>query len=195
MSKNIWLSLFLIVIACVSTLLMVHNHPHTIASTSQLERRPDAFMMNANYYEYNEQGNFHSHLFTPEIIHYDYKNSSHFQQPHFMVYTDEHIPWYTTADHGQSEEGLDWIHLWGHVVIHQPPRPLYPETTIKTSSVTLHPMKSFAETEEAVTITRPESVVAGVGMTADFKKGIMTLLSHSRGVYEANHSAKNKDHS
>lgn len=188
MNKNVWFSLILIIVACLSTILMLQNNSRTIHPPSKLERSPNAFMINANYYEYNKLGYFHSHLSTPEIIHYAYKNSSHFQKPRLMVYTDKHIPWYTTADHGQSHGGLNWVYLWGHVVIHQPRRPSSSETTIKTSSVTLHPLQSSAETDQKVTITRPESIVNGVGMTADFKKGIITLLSHSRGVYEAHNS-------
>src|SRR3990167_3141447 len=183
MNKNIWLSLVLIVVTCLSTILMLHSNPHRKSLPMVLAHEPDSFMQDVSYYEYDSHGALHSHLSTPKIIHYSNKNAAQFEKPNVMVYTDKHIPWYISAEHGKSKQGVDWVYLWENVVIHQPEAPNNPQTTIKTSAITFYPMKSYAETYRDVTITRPGSIVQAKGMTADFKKGIITLLSHSRGVY------------
>lgn len=190
MSRNVWLSLFLIAVACLSTILMVHSNHHRIQERATLDRRPDTFMTNVNYYEYNNQGLLHSELQTPKIMHYPHNNAARFQKPTMMIYTSEHIPWYVSADNGKSQNGIDWVYLWGHVVVHQPQEPNNPETTIKTSAMTFYPRKSYAQTDENVTITRPGSIVKAKGMNADFKKGIITLLSHSRSIYVPQNQAK-----
>lgn len=183
MSKNVWLSLILIVVACFSTLLMVHRNHHYTQQRAQSGRHRDAFMTNVNYYEYDNQGLLHSHLTTSKIVHYPHNNVAHFEKPRMMIYTDQHIPWYVSANHGKSQNGMDWVYLWNHVVIHQLQEPNNPPTTVNTSAMTFYPRKPYAQTNKNVTITRPGSIVKAKGMTADFKKGIITLLSHSKGTY------------
>ena len=185
MTKNIWLCLLLIIAACISTALLVHSRRHSLHRPTHLNQKPDAFMTDASYFEYDKQGNLHSHLSTTKILHYRSKNSSRFEHPKMMVYTDQHVPWYVSADHGRSHDGVKWVYLWDHVSLHQPDRPNNPETTINTSEMTVFPTKSFAKTDQNVTIVRPGSAVEATGMHADFKRGVITLLSHSRGVYES----------
>ena len=76
------------------------------------------------------------------------------------------VPWYITAEHGKTKNGSKRVYLWGHVVIHQPPKKGYPETTIYTSKLTVYPQKSMAKTKERVKIKRPGTLIKGKGMTA-----------------------------
>ena len=69
--------------------------------------------------------------------------------------------------------------------IHQPEQANNLKTDITTSHVTILPNQSIAKTDQSVTITRPDSIVKATGMQADFKTGIIELLSHSRGIYAA----------
>ncbi|OGO92035.1 MAG: LPS export ABC transporter periplasmic protein LptC [Coxiella sp. RIFCSPHIGHO2_12_FULL_44_14] len=184
MIKNIVFSVLLIAVLCWSVVLLLNNRRISPPHKFSLDQRPDAFMINANYDEYNAQGLLQGHLFTPKIIHYPAQNSSTFEKPNIMGYNAERIPWYTSALHGRSRDGSQWIYLWDHVVIHQPDQPHYPKTTIKTHSVIIHPLQSLAETSDHVTIQRPDSTIQGQGMKVDFKKGITTLLSHTQGEYE-----------
>jgi len=162
---------------------MINSSRDRIQQRATLDNRPDAFMTKVNYYEYDSQGLLHSHLQTSKIKHYPHNNAARFEKPNMMVYTNEHIPWYVSAEHGNSQNGVNQVNLWSHVVVHQPKEPNNPETTIKTSAMTLYPRKSYARTNRNVTITRPGSTVKAKGMTANFKKGIITLLSRSRGIY------------
>ena len=124
MNRNIWLSLFLLIAASLSTLWMWHHsHRQLPPPASTLDQRPDAFMLDVNYDEYDEQGQLHSHLSTPKTVHYPHQNSMTFEQPNFMIYTDEHIPWYISSLQGNSQDGIQTIHLWNNVVIHQPAEP------------------------------------------------------------------------
>ena len=185
MTRYIWISLILIITACLSTFLMLNNNNRTIRpKKKQLARRPNAFMLNARYYEYDNQGLLHSRLTTSKVLHYLYKNSARFKNPTLMIYTAQHIPWYISAYYGESYHGTKSIHLWDHVVIHQPKQAQYPDTTITTSAMTIYPNQSSAETNQDVTIIRPNSIVQATGMKANLKKGNITLRSHARGVYE-----------
>jgi len=186
MSRYVWLSVLFIITASLGTIWMFHNTAQQQALQPQQNLRPDAFMVNANYYEYDDQGLLHSHLFTPKVTHYPEKNSAQFQHPSFMIYADKkRIPWYITADHGQSRSGIDTVYLWDHVHLHQPPQENNLGTDITTDRMTVLPNQSIAKTDQPVTITRPDSIIKATGMQTDFKTGIVKLLSHSRGIYAA----------
>lgn len=196
MSRSIWLSLLLIVAACFSTILMLKNTSHRQPLVlDNPSKHPDAFMINAKYYEYDDQGLLHSRLFTTKVLHYKYQNSAQFIHPDFMIYTDKaQAPWYISAAHGMSRDGVSWVYLWDNVQIHQPQQPNNLPTDIATDHVTILPNQSIAKTDDDVTITRPDSIVKAKGMQTDFKTGIIELLSHSRGVYAAYPPATEKKH-
>lgn len=145
--------------------------------------KPDAFMINVSYYEYDSEGHLHSHLVAPKIVHYEHQNSAEFTHPDFMIYSNHRTPWYITADFGSSQEGINLVHLWDNVHIHQPPQVNNMETDIVTTAATILPNESVAKSDQKVTIIRPDSVVKAIGMQADFKTGVVHLLSHSEGFY------------
>lgn len=187
MNKNVGFSLILIVLTCLTTALMFPNSlPHKKLLKQQLDHQPNTFMREVDYYQYDDQGDLHSHLVSPFIVHFPYKNSSRLTSPHYLIYTSQHVPWTIHADHGKSQNGIEWIYLWDHVKIHEPSQAMEVETTISTQDITIFPRRSFAQTDQPVTIVRPDSLLKATGMTADLKKGLIHLLSHSRGVYEAN---------
>lgn len=191
MSKRVSLSLLLIVLVCLNTALMLRNVSHYRAtSKQQLDHQPDAFMHNVSYSQYDDQGLLHSHLSTALIVHYPWENSSHFNHPNYLIYTDKRVPWRVVANQGKSQGGSRQVYLWDHVKIHESQQSMEPETTIVTRTLTIFPNRSFAEADKDVTITQPNSTVQAIGMTADLKHGIVHLLSHSRGIYEADQPQK-----
>ena len=187
MNKYVGFSLVLIILACLTTTaFMLRTFPHCKKLLKQqLDRQPNAFMRKVNYYQYSDEGNLHSHLVSPFIVQFSYKNSSYFISPHCLIYTSQHVPWIISADRGKSQNGIEWIYLWGHVKIHEPTQATKIKTTITTRNITIFPYRSFAQTDQPVTIVRPNSLIKAIGMTADLKTGIIHLLSHARGIYEA----------
>lgn len=192
MNKNIALSLSLIVLACLTSALMLRNVPHRGHTSKQppSNHQPDAFMRDISYYQYDEQGRLHSHLTSPFITHYPQQNASRFLHPHYLIYTDKRVPWTITANYGKSRNGIHWVYLWGSVKVHEPQQPTEPETKITTTTLTIYPMRSFAKTNQEVTIIRQNAIIKATGMTADLKKGVLHLLSHSRGIYEEEDTAQ-----
>lgn len=186
MSKNVSLSILLIVLVCLSTPFILRNiFHHHFALKQQLDHQPDTFMHNVSYFQYDYQGLLHSHLNTSLVIHYPRENSSYFNHPYYLIYTDKRVPWTVVANQGKSQGGVRQVYLWDHVKIHESQQSTEPETTIVTHTLTIFPNRFFAKTDKDVIITRPNSTIQATGMTADLKKGIVRLLSHSIGIYEA----------
>lgn len=187
MNKNFGFSLILILLACFTTGLIFPNSlPHEKLLKQQLDCQPNTFMCEVDYYQYDDQGDLHSHLVSPFIVHFPYQNSFHLSSPYYLIYTAQHVPWSIHANYGKSYNGIKWIYLWGHVKIYKPSQATEVETTITTKNMTIFPRSSFAQTDQTVTIVRPDSLVKATGMTVDLKKGLIHLLSNSQGVYESN---------
>lgn len=186
MSRYVRFTIILTLLVFFTTTLVLQNLLSEKLPKKQLDRHPNAFMRSADYYQYNDLGQLHSHLVSKLIIHFQYKNSFHFIAPHYLFYTSQHVPWTIRADHAKSQNGIERIYLWGHVKIHEPTQAKEIATTIFTKDMTIFPHCAFAQTAQTVTIVRPNFLVTAKGMTIDFKKGLIRLLGHSRGVYRSN---------
>ena len=181
--KTFWLSIILIFAACTSVIFMLIRNDQT----QDIQKKTggiNAFMTNATYTQFNKLGQLHTRMQTPNMEHYTENDTSFFIKPRILIYTSNRIPWHIKSDYAKSKHGMKKVYLWGNVVLHQPQLENYPETTILTSTLTVYPKRSFAETDQEVTIHRPSSVIKGKGVTANFKTGIIKLLEQSRGVYE-----------
>ena len=180
--KTLWFSLILLFGAGFSIFLMVIREHHS--THIQPSGGVNAFMIEPLYKDYNEQGQLHSELRANQMKHYVRRDTSLFTQPKILIYTDERIPWHITSHYGRSQNGTQKVFLYEKVTLHQPQQPDHPETTIKTSELTVYPDRSFAETDKKVQITRPGTVIHGQGIEANLKTGVVKLLTKSRGIYE-----------
>lgn len=186
MNKSVSLSLLLIVLACLSTALMLRNTPFNHpTSKQQLDHQLDAFMHNVSYCQYDNQGLLHSYLNTPLIVHYPLEDTSYFNRPNYLIYTDKRVPWTVVANQGKNQGKVHQVYLWNHVRIHKSQQPTEPETTIVTRNLMIFPSRSLVKTDKDVIITQLNSTVQAIGMTADLKKGTIRLLSHAIGIYES----------
>lgn len=138
-------------------------------------------MYKVDYYQYNNKGDLYGHLISPFIVHCSYKNSSYFAVPHYFICTSQHVPWVISADYGKSQNAIEWIYLWGHVKIQKLSQGTKVETTITTKNITIFPCRSFARTNQLVTIVRSNSIITAIGMTIDLKNSVIHLLSYAQG--------------
>ena len=182
---TVFLSLIFFLTVSISLALMIRGNSHLKEQQPQPKNEMDAYMVNVTYTKYNKQGLLQNHLFSPLMKHYAKDNSTDFEKPDFLLYTSTRIPWTIKANYGKSLNGNQEVHLWGQVKLHQPKDKTNPETTITTSALTIYPQKSYAVTNRKVVIKRPGSVVKGKGVEAYIKKGVIKILSQSRGVYAA----------
>ena len=182
--KTFWVSLVLLLTACFSTWLMLKNHQNKFTPNDNLQNKPDAYMYNATYYEYDKTGQLHSRLDAVKTTHIPYKNSAEFISPVFLTYTDKRLPWYISSKTGHSENGIDTIHLHDNVELYQPASPTYPATKITTTVLTIHPVKSTADTKAHAAILRPGIDLEAKGMHVDFAKNRIKLISQANASYD-----------
>ncbi len=143
----------------------------------------DSFMTNVHGIKLDKLGNPHSELYSPNMKHYLKNDTTIAVKPKFIFYSKDGPPWHVKADHGKATNGDKLIYLWGNVYMRQLPGPGSHDATITTTSATLYPDRSYAETDQPVTVRQPGSIMHGVGMQANLKKGTIKILSKTKGMY------------
>lgn len=177
----------LLSLVTLSTLafLLLLSHPQFEPSTKKTNAsQPDSFIKMAFIKHFDKQGKLHAQMSSPKMTHITSNNTTLFDQPNILLYTAHQTPWHVKARHGKSTRGKETIYLWGDVVLHQPKSAQEPETTITTTALTIHPTPQTANTNQPVTIKRPGAITNAIGLTANFKTGIIKLLSHAKGHYD-----------
>lgn len=154
-------------------------------STPQIssQNQPDYYMLDAKYTDYDQNGDIHSQISTSKITHFVTEDSYLFDNPIMIIFNQEQKPWSITSNKGKSEHGKEKVFLWDNVVIHQDAGPKNAPTTITTSELTIFPKTKTATTDKAVNITQGGSSITAVGANADFKTGVVNLLSQVQGKY------------
>ncbi|MBU0455167.1 MAG: LPS export ABC transporter periplasmic protein LptC [Pseudomonadota bacterium] len=145
--------------------------------------KPDSVMTYVVSTQFDAQGQIHATIKSPKITHYEKNDRSHFETPFIVLYPKNEPPWHITAKEGNALQGDKRIELIGNVVIRQLSGPNSHQIILKTSKMTFFPNRSFASTDQPVTITQPGNIVKSVGLTIDLNTGIIHLLSKAQGQY------------
>jgi len=186
--KNLVLAIFfsMALISSILLLLQYHHHNPYLSTPNRHKSQPDIYVTDATFSDYDKNGLLKYHLKTPKALHFPEENVTAITQPNMVVYTNQRVPWRTTSDKGLLKRGKKIIYLSGNVVIHQIEQINNPETIIKTNQLTIFPDRSFADTNQNVTIIRPFGELQSRGMTLNYKKGVLLTKAQTRGVYVSN---------
>lgn len=181
--KNTIISLIMIIalgFATWSTLLSFRPQTTVAPKTAQL---PDAFMEDVVALVMNKQGKPTMKIVTPKLVHYSESDTTNFTTPQLTLYRKSPQPWYITSKFAKATQGNENVDFWDNVVIHHAADRNNPSTLIKTPTLTVHPNKQTAETNNFITLIQPNLVVNATGMFADMNTGEIKLLSQARGEY------------
>ena len=183
MSKAIWLLTLVFFLGLLGSVWLIEND--LMAHNKNKVANLDSYMLNAHYSQFDSRGNLHFQLSSEKMNHYHSHDAAYFTKPHLYGFTKEGIPWTVDADFAQTTQGTHKIFFWQNVVLVQLSYPHHSAVTqIKTSSLNVYPYHSYAETTSPVILTRENSTANGTGMQADFKSGIMKLLTQTKTTYQ-----------
>lgn len=143
----------------------------------------DAFAKEVIAFRFNDVGKLVNELHVANLKHFN-DDSSEFEKPLLMLYSDDQKPWEIKADKGHATEGISQIELWDNVRLHQDGSSNRREMTINTTRAKVYPEKDYAETDQPVDLVQPGVTIKSVGVKTHFKKGRVELLSNAKGQYE-----------
>ncbi|HLD84247.1 MAG TPA: LPS export ABC transporter periplasmic protein LptC [Coxiellaceae bacterium] len=178
MKQSLRLYLFVFIAVGFSSIFILHHSGSQEQSTE--DSLINSYILNAQFTEYNPDGSLKIKMTSDKITHWENTGETLFTKPYLITFTEvNHDPWHIHADEGVSNKAGDQLVLKNNVVIHELKTKQQPEVTITTTELTLFPKTSRATTDKAVTLTRPGSVIHGVGFSANLKTGEYQLRSQS----------------
>lgn len=148
------------------------------------KNNPDAFMVNAAYVSFDVTGKVHNQITMTKMTHLPANDMSEFTKPKIVIYDKDDQPWNIIADNGESQAGIEEVHLSNNVKVHQDAGKNNREITITTSHLTIFPQERIAITDQPITIIQPGEVINSVGLHADLKKSEVELLSKAHIDYQ-----------
>lgn len=183
--KSLLLTLILLTIfSAISTLALLAAkkitgfHPNAVNT-------PDFFMTNAVYVKFDQDGHISNQFYTSKITHFTTQNNYIFDNPNMKIYNANEAPWNITATKGRSEWGKSKIYLWDNVRVTQTSGTNNADFDITTTALSVYPNIKYAETNEPITIMQSGSIAKAIGAKADFKAGVVNLLSNVECQYQA----------
>ena len=158
-------------------------HPSSSSLNQSPSSTPDSFMTNVTATKLNKLGKPHYLLIAQDVRHYVQNDMTLIQKPFFTFYPIDEPPWQVKSDMSQAIHGTEKVWLINHVFIQQLPGNNSHNATLSTNFITLYPDISFAETNQPVTITQPNTIIHAIGMQVDMKQSYVKFLSHTQGEY------------
>lgn len=104
-------------------------------------------------------------------------------QPRFSFPDSDSGRWQARSDSAWVSPGADEVHLLDKVLMVGPPSPSGLRTRFATERLTVLPDAEQARTEERVTVTQGDSILAGTGLRADMKAKRFQLQNDVKGRY------------
>jgi lipopolysaccharide export system protein LptC len=182
--KNGMITLLLLFALGLSAWSVLISPAHTnSANPGNDPKTADSYMENVTALTLGKEGKPTLKLVTPKMVHYPENDSTDIFAPRVTVYRKSPQPWFIDADFAKASNGIAEILFWSHVNIHHPSDSENPTTSLLTETLTIHPDKQTASTDQAVTFVQPDTTVHAMGMLADLNDNTIQLLSQAQGTY------------
>lgn len=140
---------------------------------------PDFIGEHIRMLQFNADGTPRYELLAERVVNYPHSGITDFEQPRLLYQTrDGELR--VTAEHGESRDDGEVIHLTGDVFVHREGVEGNPEMTLRSNTLTLWPDTQRAATDDPVVLTRGPSVAYGNGMRADNLYGTLELIGDAR---------------
>ncbi len=145
--------------------------------------RSDYFVENYELISFDEQGAEAFWLRGPRLARHPQLGTLELEQPRLGM-PAEPQRWQGRAERGWVSADADRVRLIDAVELRSNPRPGYAVMRLRADSLDLLPEANIAETDSAVTIEGPGSILRGRGLRADLSSRDVELHSEVTGRYE-----------
>ena len=187
MIKNSYYIIAFIILICLGCVGWYIAKPQQLLllDSKTLLNTPDAIINNLTVTKFNADGSIATRLITPQMKHIPNNNTSLLDKPNIISYQENQAPWKISALNGKAINGSEKVTLTNDVFIHQPASPHNKETNFHTEKLYYYPQRQYADTDIAITLTQPGTVIKAIGMQAYLEEKKIKFLNRTRGRYEA----------
>jgi lipopolysaccharide export system protein LptC len=154
-----------------------------LRSYSPSAARSDYILRNFELTTLNEHGEEAFSVSAPHLERDPGGKSLTIRLPQFSFPDRKQGEWLATADQAWVADKGEEVRLNEHVLFTGPPSPAGERTRFATAHLQVFPKQDLALSDDAVTVTRADSILAGVGLRADMKAHKISLLANVKGRY------------
>lgn len=157
--------------------------PLVVPPQVESERRIDYFFEEFRMVSMDPEGRRNHLLSGRRLEHYQDDGTSNLVEP-FMEFAPADAPsWTVESETGWLSADNSLVRLEGEVTMIRAVHASAPALRIETFDLTIDTARNFASTAKPVRVRSPGLSVDAVGMTTQFDRGLLSLLSEVRGVY------------
>jgi lipopolysaccharide export system protein LptC len=180
--KRILLAASLLAVAVVAGLAVWEMRPKTPAGKSSTSRS-DYILENFELTSLDQDGNESFSVKAPRLERDPGGKSLTITLPQFSFPDKKEGRWLVTSGSAWvAEKGVE-VRLIDRVEMLGPPSPLGDRTRFSTARLQIFPNKNLALSDDAVTISRADSILHGTGLRADMQSHHIQLLANVKGRY------------
>lgn len=144
-------------------------------------------MKDVSVWAYTEEGMLKHHLSADYWAYVPLHQASQLTTPHLTVYKPDNTIWTIDAKRGDVTQPtlgqIDQVELSDTVILKRPPSPNLMPITLETEVLRYQPKKQYAETDQSITLTKPDLKITGVGMRAFLEKNTVELLNNVKSQF------------
>ena len=182
MKKRILLAASLLAVAVVAGLAVWEMRPKATAGKSSASRS-DYILENFELTSLDQDGKESFSVKAPHLERDPGGKSLTITLPQFSFPDKKEGRWLVTSGSAWvAEKGVE-VRLIDSVEMLGPPSPLGDRTRFSTARLQIFPNKSLALSDDAVTISRADSILHGTGLRADMQSHHIQLLANVKGRY------------
>lgn len=184
----------LLAVACSLWLILPNNLEEKMSFRAM--KHPEEYMSNVSLKTYTIDGLLKNELHAEYWAYLPEKNCSELTTPHLTVYKPDKTVWHIDAKQGRVSQPslakVQEVELSDHVVIRRPATAKSVPIKLETAQIRYQPDKEYAESDEFVSLSKPNLTVTSQGMKAFLDRGFVELLHDVKTYYVAKDDPKQK---
>ena len=152
-----------------------------------IKQNPQEYMRQVFVTTFTEEGFLKDELFATYWAYLPEAQLSTLIVPHLTVHRSDGTIWHIDAKKGQVKQPslgtIEQIALYENVVLERPATPLAISLKLETHELRYQPKKQYAESDDFITVTKPDLKITGTGLRAFLEQGSVELLRDVKTYY------------
>lgn len=177
------------IVTMISVVWWVSPDTQSPRSVFQKVKHPQEYMTQVSMWSYTETGQLKNEMSANYWAYLPETKASQLNEPHLIVYKPDNTLWHIKSKKGrilQPTVGvIDEVELMEDVEIERPGSAKVMPLKLETSVIRYRPKTEYAETDQFITMTKPDLKITGTGMKAFLDKNFVELLHNVKTYYMA----------
>lgn len=188
--KNIYYSIAVVIV--LSLVFWLSPFEKAKDLNFHIASQPEEYMSEVMVWTFTETGDLKHNLSAAYWAYRPETSSSTLTTPHLTVYRPDNTIWNINAKRGKVTQPnigrIEQVELLEQVVLERPETKTDMPIKIETEVIRYQPKQQFADTDQFITLSKPDLKITGTGMRAFLDKSFVELLHNVKTYYVPNSS-------